>query len=124
MARATLTVASTTPDTGVLDLTTLANQSPGTTGTGNGVQFNNTLDSFLVVNQAGTTASTASVVIGSTILGQGVTSFTASIPGTVGIYLIGPFHSAVNLPGTGNVAIDFSSVTGFTVGAAQLGNVY
>jgi|ERR1700722_1400927 len=123
MARTTLTVATTTPDNGVLDLNTTATTTPST-GAGNGVQFNNTLDSFLIVNQSATTASTLTVVVGSTLLGQAVASFTASIPGTIGVYIVGPFHSADNLPGTGNVAIDFSSATGITVGAAQLANVY
>jgi hypothetical protein len=123
MARATLTVVSTTPDNGVLNLNTTASATPGT-GAGNGVQFSNTLGSFLVVNQAGTTASTLTVVVGSTLLGQAVTSFSASIPGVVGVYVIGPFHSALDLAGTGLVAIDFSSATGLTVGAVTLASVY
>jgi hypothetical protein len=123
MARTTLTVPSTTADNGVLDLNTTATTTPGT-GAGNGVLFNNTLDSCLIVNQAGTTASTLTVNVGSTVLGQAVTNFTANIPGTVGVYIIGPFHTALNQAGSGNVAIDFSSATGITVGAFQLGNVF
>ena len=123
MARATLTVATTTPDNGVLDLTTTATTTPGT-GAGNGVQFNNSLDSFLVVNQTGSTSSTLTVNVGSTLLGQAVAGFTASVPGVAGIYIVGPFHSSLNQPGTGLIAIDFSSATGITVGAAQLANVF
>jgi hypothetical protein len=123
MARATLTVVSTTPDNGVLDLNTTAAATPGT-GAGNGVQFNNTLGSFLVVNQAGATPSNLTIVVGSTLLGQAVASFAATIPGVIGIYTVGPFHSADNLPGTGNVAIDFSSATSLTVGAVSLASVY
>lgn len=123
MARATLTVATTTPDNGVMNLTTTASTTPST-GAGNGVQFNNSLDSFLVVSQTGATPSTLTVLVGTTLLGQAVANFTASIPGVAGLYIVGPFHSADNLPGTGNVAIDFSSATGITVGAAQLANVF
>jgi hypothetical protein len=88
------------------------------------VQFNNSLQSFLVVNQAGATPSNLTIVVGATLLGQAVTSFAATIPGVAGVYMIGPFHSADNLPGTGNVAIDFSSATGITVGAVSLASVY
>lgn len=123
MARATLTVATTTPDTGVLDLTTTASATPGT-GVGNGVLVANSLDSCLVVSQTGSTPSTLTVIVGSTVLGQAVASFTATIPGVAGLYIVGPFHSADNLAGSGNVAIDFSSATGLTVGAFQLGNVF
>lgn len=122
MARATLTVNTLQPDNAVLNLSTNSTTTV-TAGASNGVQFNNGGSTFLIVNQAGTTASTLTVNVGTTLLGQSVT-LSATIPGTVGTYAVGPFHSAVNQLGSGQVAIDFSSATGLTVGAFQPAGVY
>lgn len=120
MARATLTVTTLGPDNVLTDITT-SSATTVTTGGGNGVQFPNTLGSFLVLISTGTT-TTLTVNIGTTVLGQAVTSFSVVVPGTAGTYQVGPFHSAVNV--AGNVAIDFTSATGITVGAFQLAGVY
>jgi hypothetical protein len=122
MARATLTVGTLTADNSATTIASIATTTP-VSGAGNGVLLANTLDSMLVVVSTGT-ASTLTVNVGTTLFGQAVANFTVSLPATAGTYIIGPFHSALNQPGTSQIAVDFSSITGLTVGAFQLPGVY
>lgn len=123
MARSTLTPVALTPDSSATTIASIASSSFGATGAGNGVLFTNSGSQILVVVSTGTTA-TLTVVVGSTVLGLSTAGFPVTLPGTAGTYLVGPFHSAVNQIGTGQVAIDTSSTTGLTIGVLQIPGVY
>jgi hypothetical protein len=121
LARTALTTTVLQPDSVANNLTSGA-AATVTSGAGNGVTVPNTGSSFLAVI-VGSTACTATVVVGSTVLGQAVTSFTVVLT-TSATNILGPFHSALNAPGTQVVSVDFSSATNVTVGAFQLGGTY
>jgi len=124
MARTLLVATVQQPDQIATNLTTTCVSSPGTTGAGNGILVPNIVgQTFLGIVSAGT-ASTLTVNIGATLFSQGATGYSVSLPATAGVYMIGLFHSAMDIPGTNQVGIDFSSVTGITVGVIQLAGVY
>lgn len=89
-----------------------------------GVQWANTGREILLVN-VGTTATTLTFNIGTTVLGESVTAPTAA-PTTSAITPYGPFPSSFNQPssGTNQIYIDFSSVTNVTVALLQMPGVY
>lgn len=120
MARATLTPTVCAADNVANGLSANATTTV-TSGAGNGVQFLNS-NSFLVVN-VGATPTTLTVVVGSLILGQSVTPFSIGPLTASNSYIIGPFHTALNLAGTSLVAIDFSSSATITVGSFMLSGV-
>lgn len=109
MATQTLTPTVLTPDDVLTDLTTLV-----ATTTGNVLQFSNSGHELLVL-QATAASQTATVSIGATVLGQPVQSFPArTLPysGSAGdIVLLGPFHSAVDTPGSTTVTVTMTDAT-------------
>lgn len=108
MATQTLTPTVLTPDSVATDLSTLVQ-----TQTGNVLQFANSGHELLVL-QATASSKTATVSIGATVLGQPVTAFTpVSLPyGTSGdIVLLGPFHAALDSPGTNTVTVTLTDAT-------------
>lgn len=121
MARVTPTPVVLTPNNAAQTIASIATTTP-VAGVGSGVLVTNTGASVLVVVSTGT-PSTLTVLVGATTLGQTTTSFTVALPGVAGTYLIGPFNSAVNQPGLGVVAVDFSVITGLTCGVMQLPGV-
>jgi hypothetical protein len=124
MARTLLVATVQQPDQIATNLTTTCVSSPGATGAGNGVLVPNiTGQTFLGIVSSGTT-TTLTVNIGATLFSQGATGYSVVLPATAGVYVLGLFHSAMNIPGTNQVGVDFSSVTGITVGAIQLAGVY
>jgi hypothetical protein len=126
MARTLLVATVQQPDQVATNLTTLASNSPGTAGAGNGVLVPNVVgQTFLALVSAGTAAVTVSVNVGATLFSQGASAFSVTIPATAGTYIIGLFHSAMNIPGTNQVGVDFSAVTYVTgVAAVQFSGVY
>jgi hypothetical protein len=82
-------------------------------GANTGVTFTNDGQSFLIfVN--GTTASTATMKIASTVEGQGVANATATIPVSA-TSVLGPFNADFSAGFGGTVEVDLSSTTGLTV---------
>jgi hypothetical protein len=124
MARTLVTATVQNPDQYATNLTTTCTSSVGTTGAGNGILIPNVLGQTVLVIVSSGTTSTLSVNIGATEFGQSATAFSVVLPATAGVYLIGLFHSAMDIPGTNQVAVDFSSVTGLTCGVIQLAGVY
>jgi hypothetical protein len=109
MTTQTLTPTVLSPDDALTDLTTLV-----TTTTGNVLEFSNSGRELLVL-QATAASQTATVSIGATVLGQAVQSFDAvdlPYPGSAGgIVLLGPFHSALETPGTTTVTVTMTDAT-------------
>jgi hypothetical protein len=119
MTNAPITATALTPDNVKTNLSTIAASQAVTAS--NGVTFSNTGNCVLLVT--GSVANTATVVIGSTVLGQAVTNFTVAMTGTVNVVdVLGPFHSALNAPGTNTVTITFSAAC--SVGLVQIPGVY
>ena len=119
MARSLLVPVLVSADSLALNLTTQSGTAV-TTGVNNGCQIPNVPGQILLfVNAAGATALAATVLIGSTILGQAVTSFTIAAMGTTALSLIGPFHSVLQQPGSNLIFVDFSFSAG-TVNVAAL----
>jgi NADH/NAD ratio-sensing transcriptional regulator Rex len=119
MANQPLTPTQCVPDNTALNLTSLS----GTAMTGFlGVTFNNSGREKLLVN-VGATATTATVVIGSTVLGQAVTNFSVVLT-TSAINQIGPFHTIDDATGTTTVTITFNQVASVTVGLVQDAGVF
>lgn len=119
MTNAAITPTVLTADSVKTNLSTVAATTAVTAS--NGVTFNNTGTVVLLVT--GSVANTATVVVGSTVLGQAVTSFTVAMTGTVNVVdVLGPFHSALNAPGTQTVTITFSAAC--SVGLVQIPGVY
>lgn len=119
MTNAPITATTLTPDNSKTNLSSVAAGTAVTSS--NGVTFTNSGTCFLLVT--GSVANTATVVVGSTVLGQSVTNFTVAMTGSAGVVdVLGPFHSALNAPGTQTVTITFSAAC--TVGLVQLPGVY
>lgn len=130
MARVTLTPVVLQADGGVPAAAGTAATTfvQVTAGAGNGVVFPNVPGQTLLM-VAGTSAGTATVVVGSTVLGQTITSFTVpvnSLTPFAPLATIGPFHSVLDPPGTPNlvVQIDFAFNVLPYVAAFQVPNVY
>lgn len=122
MARTTPTPVVLTPNSTSTTIASIATSTVSGVGSPNGVLVTNTGASVLVVVSTGTT-TTLTVLVGTTVLGQAAASFSVVLPSVAGTYIVGPFNSAVNQPGLGVVAVDFSSITGITVGVMQLPGV-
>jgi hypothetical protein len=102
-----------------LNLTTLAaaGVAPAGTGAGNGVQFTNYPGQTTLLVSTSGTATTPTIVIGSTLYGQAATGIVMTALATTALSLLGPFYSVEQIPPGGPqipgiIAIDFSSVTG------------
>lgn len=108
MATQTLTPTVLTPDSAPADLSTLVQ-----TATGNVLQFSNSGRELLLI-QATAASETATVSIGATVLGRPVTPYTAvTLPfATTGdLMLFGPFHAALDAPGTNTVTVTLTDAT-------------
>ena len=130
MARASLTPLLLTADSSATSLSGTAASAQGTvtTGAGNGCTFSNAPlgQVLLLVNAtANGTAGTATVFIGQTIGGQTVTSFSVPLTSTA-LNVIGPFHAALDSPGTTTVTVDFTftGASTITAGAITIPGVY
>lgn len=114
----TLTPTSLVPDGAGLDITALL-AAPTQTS----LQFANSGREFLAV-LASTTSLTVTVNVGSTVLGQAVSSFNAVTLTNGHLSLFGPFHTAVNQAGTSTVQVTLSSTTSISVALLQMAGVY
>jgi len=129
MARVALTPTLLSADGSATNLTNgVSAAGTVTTGAGNGCTFNNAPlgQVLLLVNAtANGTAGTATVFIGQTIGGQSVTSFSVPLNNSA-ISVVGPFHAALDTPGTTTVTVDFTFTGGgtTTVGVIQIPGVY
>lgn len=117
MARLALTPTPMVPDNTAQNLTTLVSSI----GANTGVSFSNSGREILVFT-IGATATTATVNIGSSVLGQAVTNFSVVLP-TNATSILGPFHSAVNQSGGSTVFVDTSQQTSVSVGLTQFTGV-
>ena len=83
------------------------------------LQFANTGQQLLYF-VVGATPSTASVLVGATVLGQAVTSFSEVLPVSASS-ILGPFPSACDQPGgTYQVQVTLSAITAISVCLIQL----
>jgi hypothetical protein len=125
MARTLLTATLLTPDSAAANLTAIAaaGTAPSASGAGNGVTLPNYPgQSFLLVS-VGTTATTATVQIGTTEFGQGATGFSVALTVSA-LNLLGPFHTAMDQVGGILVAVDFNNTTAVLCAALQALGVY
>lgn len=122
MAYTSLTTTVLPKNFSLTNLTTAASATV-TAGSGNGVAITNDGQTFLVVNATGT-GTVLTIKVGGTIVGQSVVNPTATIGAVTGTFLIGPWDSGTNQPGSNTVDIDFSVATGVTVGAFKLTGAY
>jgi hypothetical protein len=91
---------------------------------GNTVQFANVPGQTLLYISAGTTGGTIQLNVGATIFGQSFAAFTAITLSTSTIYVFGPFHSALDTPGTTTVNVVTSGALVSSMAALQLQGVY
>lgn len=127
MARTSLTPTILTADSGATNLTTSGTAGGTiTTGAGNGVSFSNLPGQTLLLVTSGTgVPGTATVTIGQTVLGQGISSFPVAMATASNVYTIGPFHSVLDAPGSATVSVDFSVTgSGWSAGLIQIPGVY
>ena len=118
MANMALTPTILTPDQSFFNATSAAQALTGFTG----ITFPNTGNQLLVwVN--GSTPSNATVVVGTTVLGQAVANIGPLAIPVSATSVMGPFHSVLEAPGTPTVTITLSSVTGLSVALIQLPGV-
>jgi len=104
--------------------TTLLNPTYASLSAVTGIEWQNTGKEVLAIIN-GSTASTATINLASTVEGQTVTPFTAALPtSNTAPQFLGPFNpSHYNNP-DGNIYIDLSSITGVTVAVLQIPGVY
>lgn len=125
MARTVLTPVLMSPqqasNLAALNLTTIAaaGVAPGGTGIGNGVQFANSPGQTWLLVSVGATATTPTIAVGGV-----AAAVTLSALAINDLSAIGPFWSAMFLPGTQLVGVDFSSVTTIKCVAVQLAGIY
>jgi hypothetical protein len=126
MARVQLTPITQGADSIATNLTAAgaAGVAPGGAGAGNGVQFTNFPGQTILLVSVGTTPTTLTVVIGSTLFGVAATGFPVGPLTASAISIVGPFHTALDQPGTQLVAVDFSAVTNILCVAVQLAGVF
>lgn len=122
MARATLTPTTLQADN-VATAVSANSATTVTSGAGNGVLFANVPGATFMIVNVGGTPTNLTVTVGSTVLGQAVTSFTVVCAASAS-YIVGPFHSVLDQPGSNQIAVDFSSSTSVTVGVFQTAGVY
>jgi hypothetical protein len=129
MARVALTPTLLTADSSATSLSgTVSAQGTVTTGASNGCTFSNAPlgQVLLIVNAtANGTAGTATVFLGQTIGSQSFTSFSVPLTNSA-LNVIGPFHAALDTPGTTTVTVDFTftGASTITVGVVQIPGVY
>jgi hypothetical protein len=103
--------------------------SPGASGAGNGVLFTNFPgQTFVLVNNGATAASgQITVAIGATIFGEAFTPYPIGVSTGIPVstqWLLGPFYSAYDQPGTNQIGIDFAtSVVALTCTVLQMSGV-
>ncbi|MGA2412702.1 MAG: hypothetical protein ABSG46_20255 [Candidatus Binataceae bacterium] len=92
---------------------------------GNTVAFPNFPGQTILLISVGGTGGTVQTTVGSTIFGQAFASYTALTLTLSTIYVLGPFHSALELPGASNVVQVITSA-GLVASMAclQLSGVY
>lgn len=118
MTTQVLTPVQLVPDGAGLDLTA---QLAGPTGVT--LQFANTGREILVV-AAGAVSETATVDIGTTVLGQAVSNFTTVSLTNAHTVIFGPFHSLLDQPGGSVVQVVLSTTTSITVALLQFVGVF
>lgn len=128
MARTTITPTVLNADGGVPTAagTAATGFTQVSTGAGNGVTFSNIPGQTLLM-LGGTTNGTCTVLIGQTVLGQAITSFTVPVTLTpfAPLAVIGPFHSVLDAVGSANVSVDFTFANTVPfAGVAQIPGVY
>jgi hypothetical protein len=122
----TLVTPTILPVLSQFTVTGAAGSSPGAAGAGNGILFTNFPGQTFVLVSNGATAASGqiSAAIGATLLGAPFASY--NIGGATGIpistqWLLGPFPSALDQPGTQQVGLDFAtSVAALTCAVLQL----
>lgn len=87
------------------------------------ISFQNTGREQLLVSSS-TTTTTVTVNIGTTVLGEPVTSFSAVTLTQNHLYAFGPFHTQLNAPGGQTTTVTLNSTSGVTVGLIQNTGVY
>ena len=123
MARTAITPTSLIAE-GTVNLTALSATASPTTGVGNGVSFSNTGQQTVIVSAGTATGQTATILVGTTVLGQAVSSFTVNLI-TSAIQTLGPFHTLDDQPGSNTVFVDFTFSAGTTTcGLLQWVGVY
>lgn len=118
MTTQTLVPIQLAPDGTGLDLTASLATPTQTT-----LQFSNTGREILVV-AAAAISETVTVDIGTTILGQSVTNFTAVSLTNAHTVVFGPFHSLLDQPGGTTVQVVLSTTTSISVALLQFVGVY
>jgi hypothetical protein len=119
MAVQTLTPTPFVADGPGLDLTALLAAATGVT-----LQFSNTGREILLL-AASSGSPTAQVNIGTTVLGQAISSFTA-VTLTTHVIAFGPFHTIVDQTGSlaGSVQVTLSATANVTVALVSTIGVY
>lgn len=87
------------------------------------LQFANSGREILFV-AAAASSETVTVDIGTTVLGQAVTNFSAVTLTSTHTVAFGPFHTADDQPGGNTVQIVLSTTTSITVALLQMAGVY
>jgi hypothetical protein len=91
---------------------------------GNTVQFPNYTGQTLLFISVGGTGGTVQCNVGTTIFGQSFAAFTAVSLTASTLYVMGPFHSALDIPTTINVTVVTSGALVSSMAALQLLGVY
>ena len=91
---------------------------------GNTVQFPNFPGQTFLVVSVGTTGGTIQTNIGSTIFGQSFTAFGAVTLTASTVYIWGPFHSALQQPGTNQMSVVTSAALISSMACIQLSGVF